>query len=805
MLRRQPLLALGAIVVLAFGIGLVTSLFSLMNAVLLRPWQVPDPGSMAVVRARQAGREVVGAISIAEYRYFLQHSRTFGHFAAWNLGPSRIEDGAGNQLRVTSAFVNADYFTALGVEIEAGRGFVADDEDYSVPKAIAIISASLWRSRFGSNPALIGRSIQIDGQAFLVVGVAGGGFRDVHRRTLGTDVWMPLPARALIGRSPPDLARFGDPRGETLRLLAGRLAAGATHASAAAELSVLSEQFRSAASLPSNGVDVFDTRPLSEAPEGMQVVLPVYAPLLVTVLLVLLIVCTNVGNLLLARALSRQREFSIRLSLGASRAQVVRQLLMEAAGLAAPAAALGLWLAYVVPPVMMGLGFGFGAAGFGRVSVDTEVLRPSFYAPDARVFGVGILLAASTVVLTSLAPALRVARLDLASVSTERQGRSRAGTPVRFIFLVAQMALTTSLLVGANLLTRAITHATSLDPGFTIGGIQTVLVEPNTPPGPEMVGWKAFHSRLFKTLNDADLGPVAFTQESPLSDVPYVMMARRPDDPSGPPRPVLLRPVSRNYFAVLGIPIVQGRVPTSDASSHELVVGEATARAFWPGADPIGQSLHSAVSRTEYEAYEVVGVAKDVPVRSMSEIEPVIYHAPFWHKGTLLLRTSPDVVERVRAFAADIEPNVTVTGRPLADFVRDSLDTALLASRGAWAIGSLALILSMVGAIGVFGYLVEQRRFEIGVRLALGAHAKHVATLVFQTAGKALLWGLVVGFAMTLSAVSMLRHFLYGLSPFDPVAYAQVGGILASAAVLATWIPARRATGFDPAETLRRG
>ena len=646
MLRRQPLFALGAVVVLAFGIGLVTSLFSLMNAVLLRPWQVPDPGSMAVVRTRQSGREVVGAISIAEYRYFLQHSRTFSHLAAWNLGPSRIEDGAGNQLRVTSAFVNADYFTALGTEIEAGRSFVADDEDYSAPKAVAIISDRLWRSRFGGDPALIGRSIQIDGQAFRVVGVAGGGFRDVHRRTAGTDVWMPLPARALIGRSPPDLARFGDPRGETLRLLAGRLAAGATRASAAAELSVLSERFRSAASLPSNGVDVFDTRPLSEAPEGMQIVLPVYAPLLVTVLLVLLIACTNVGNLLLARALSRQREFAIRLSLGASRAQVVRQLLMEAAGLAALAGALGLWLAYVVPPVMMGLGFGFGPAGFGRVSVDTEVLRPSFYAPDARVFGVAVLLAASTVVLTSLAPALRVTRLEFASVTAERQGGSRAGTPVRFIFLVSQMALTTSLLVGANLLTRAITHATSLKPGFTIDGIQTVLVEPNTPAGPEMVGWKTFHSQLFKTLNDADLGAVAFSQEPPLSDVPSIMMVRRPDDPPGPPRPILLRPVSRNYFGVLGIPIVQGRLPTSDTSSYELVVSEATARALWPGADPIGQTLHSAVSRTEYQAYAVVGVAKDVPVRSMSEIEPVIYHAPFWHKGTLLLRTSPDVVER---------------------------------------------------------------------------------------------------------------------------------------------------------------
>jgi predicted permease len=801
--RRQPLFALGAVVVLALGIGLVTSLFSLMNAVLFRPWQVPDPESMAVIRARQAGQEVSGAISIAEYRYLLQYSRTFSHLAAWNLGPSRIDDGAGNQFRVTSAFVNADYFTALGVEIGAGRGFVADDEDYSRPKAVAIISHHLWRSRFGSDPALIGRSIQIDEQAFRVVGVAGRGFRDVHRRTVGTDVWMPLPARALIGRSPPDLARFGDPRGETLRLLAGRLTAGATRALAAAELSLLSEQFRSAASLPSSGIDVFDTRPLSVAPEGMQIVLPTYAPLLLSVLLVLLIACANVGNLLLSRALCRQREFAIRLSLGASRAQVVRQPLLEAAVLSTVAAALGIWLAYVMPHAMVGLGFGFGSGGFGRISLDSEALRPSFYAPDALVFWVAVLLAASTVVLAGLAPALRVARVGFASISAERRGRSTAGAPVRFVFLVAQIALTTLLLVGANLLTRAITHATSLSPGFTIGGIETVLVEPKTPAGPEMVHWKMFHLGLYETLNETDLGPVAFSQEPPLSDVPSVMMVRRPDDPPGPPRPILLRPVSRNYFAILSIPIVQGRVPASNTSSHELVVSEATVRTLWPGADPIGKTLHSAVSRTEYDTYEVVGVAKDVPVRSMSEIEPVIYRAPFWHKGTLVLRTSPGVVEGVRAIAAGLEPNVTVTGRPMADFVRDSLATAVLASRGAWAIGSLGLLLAMVGTFGVFGYMVEQRRYEIGVRLALGARAKQVAALVFRTASKALVWGLVVGFVLSLSAVSILRHFLYGLNPFDPAAYAQVAGILAVAAGLATWIPARRATAFDPADTLR--
>ncbi len=269
-----------------------------------------------------------------------------------------------------------------------------------------------------------------------------------------------------------------------------------------------------------------------------------------------------------------------------------------------------------------------------------------------------------------------------------------------------------------------------------------------------------------------------------------------------------MRRVSRDYFSILDIPIVKGRIPDSDAESREVVVNESAARVLWEGADPIGRTVESAMSRTEFWSYRVVGVAKDVPVRSMSEIEPVIYRTPDWwpadSTGTFFVRSNhPGLSQRVRAVAAGFEPQVTVTERPMVDYVRDTLTTAALASRVAWAIGALGLVLATAGAFGVFAQAAEARRREIGIHMAFGSSLAQSAGLVLLTASKALAWGLVVGYLLSLMSVPILRRFLYGLSPFDPVAYAGVAGILMLAGAVATWIPLRRAMVVDPATTLR--
>jgi hypothetical protein len=269
-----------------------------------------------------------------------------------------------------------------------------------------------------------------------------------------------------------------------------------------------------------------------------------------------------------------------------------------------------------------------------------------------------------------------------------------------------------------------------------------------------------------------------------------------------------MRRVSRNYFAVLDIPVMKGHIPEDDTESRELVLNETAARTLWPGADPIGRSLLSAVSRTEFEHFRVAAIVKDVPVRSMSEIEAVIYRMPEWmpDAGTITVfvrRATPGAGDRVRAVAASLAPGVTVNERPLVEYVRGSLETAVLASRASWAIGAVALVLAMAGVLGVLAYFVEERRREIGIRMALGARPREAAAPIVRTATRAIGAGVVAGFLLSALATPLLRRFLYGLNPFDPVAYAGVAGILALAAALATWIPVRRAMAFDPTALLR--
>ena len=805
-LGRHPLSAFGVILVLAIGIGPVTALFSLINAAFLRPWQVPEPERLAIIRARPAPGEAYGAISIAEYRFLREHSRHLSHIAPANLASEAINDGAGRTARMSSAYVGADYFEVLGITMTLGRGFTPGDEDYTNPKPVAIISHHVWRTRFNSDPSIVGRTVRVREQPFVLVGVAPRGFVDGDRASR-TDLWLPLTAEALVRGVSFDPAPFDNPRGRGMSRLVGRLSPGATRASAAAELSTLSRQFRTAAGLPSGAIEVLDTRRVSGWPPGfLRSKLPVQALLVLTVILMLVLACTNAGNLLLARAISRRREIAIHLSLGASRVRIIRRLLMEAAMLSTLAGVLGVGLAYATPRLIVGLGFGYSADGFSRLASPDTVER-SYYAPDALIFWVVLVLVSITTIVAGFIPAVHATRDTLASLSAERFGLTTAGSRWRMLMLVAQIAMTTVLLVGASLLTRAIGHAAALNPGFAIKDVEVVSIKPDIPVTAMNTRGKVFFLSLRDRLSASGFSAVAYAEEPPFWETNLTMVVRRPESPDTI-RQILMRRVSRDYFGVLGIAIVKGRVPDRDIDSRELVVNESAARVLWGDADPIGNTLESAMGRTEFWQYRVVGVAKDVPLRSMSEIEPVIYRMPDWSPvdwtATLYVRGGlPDAGQRVRAIASSLEPQVTVRERPLADYVRGSLTTAALASRVAWAIGGIGLVLAIAGAFGVFAQAAETRRREIGIRMALGASRQHIAALGLRTASAALMWGLTAGFILSVVCVPVVRRFLYGLNPFDPLAYAGVAGILALAAGLATWIPVRRAIAVDPATTLR--
>jgi predicted permease len=798
--RRRPLFSIGLALVLGVGIGLVTAICSLVNAQLYRPWQVDHAERMGVVRSRPAKEEAFGAMSIAEYRYLRDRSHTVEQMAAW-IREGRRLDGNGPYLKTT--FVNADYFSTLRVGMMAGRGFSREDENYNDPPAVAILSEPVWRTRFNSDPAVIGRSILLENTSFVVIGVAERGFAGVENQEFRTDLWLPLSALAIQRRRGlPDVL---DPNGTTLDVLSGRMRSSVTRSAAAAELTLLSRQFRAEAGLPFNGIDVLETRPTSMWSGQIPHEWPrTYGLIFIAALLVLILTSANAGNLLLAHGLSRRREIMTKMSLGASRARVVRQLLTETLLLTTAAGVLGFAIAAMAPYVMLYFGFVLGGLE-GFVQLPPEMVRsvrPSFYAPDRLIFVFAMTLAAMTTVIAGLAPALRATRTGLSLAAAERHGPSVEGSRLRFVLLTTQIALTTLCLLGAALLTRTVSRDSSVDTGFPIENLHAVSL--TKPAGWSRERMNGFVADLQKGLKDSGVGASATSQMAPFEQTNYVMVVRRPDEPPDATRMILSRPVSRNYFQVLGLPIVKGRPPQSDTDPREIVVSESTARMVWPNADPIGQTiLDFYKGPNEPEERVVVGVAKDVPVRSMTGSDPVIYRWPEIH-STLLIRSAfPNVTDRILAITMSLDPSVKVSARPYAAYLHDALASARLSGHLAWIVGMLCLIVASVGAFGVFGFLVQQRRREIGIRMALGAQREQIVGLVASSIGRALVGGLSAGFLLTVLSTPLLHFLLFGLKPLDPIAYATVTGILALAVLAATWIPLRRAVSVDPAVTLR--
>jgi predicted permease len=434
-------------------------------------------------------------------------------------------------------------------------------------------------------------------------------------------------------------------------------------------------------------------------------------------------------------------------------------------------------------------------------------LRIQNLSPDGMVFGFALSLATIACLASGLMPALRSTRHNLAGRANERHA-GHGPAPLRNTLLATQIALSMVLLIGAGLLTRTIYHVVSSGPGFDAQGIEAFTVQ--LPRGLGADGRSNFTHAFRIALSDAGI-PAASSEFSPLAGPARMASVRKEGQVRDMAHTVLLRGVSSNYFQVLGLPLLSGR-PMADDGSDEAVVSELAARRLWPGENPIGKRLLSskppgaAISESGDDAdrfHDVVGVARDVPFGSLTRIEPAVYVSTASHNVFFIRHPSPAVAGRVAAIAGALEPGVRLVARPLADEVRQSVTALAVGSGFAWALGLLALALATVGAFGVFAYMVEERRREIGVRMALGARPRQVIRSVMTATRAPLLFGLGVGLVLSLGAAQLLRSFLYGLSPTDPVTYLGVAAILAVAALIATWIPARRATRIDPAITLR--
>jgi predicted permease len=448
---------------------------------------------------------------------------------------------------------------------------------------------------------------------------------------------------------------------------------------------------------------------------------------------------------------------------------------------------LGVGVTAALPPIVLAL-----MPGVNQTA--------KFFAPDWATFTFALVLSLVTALACGLAPALYATRVGLSKLTSERHGQTAATARLRRVLLATQIALATVLLVGAGLLTRGISHASAMDPGFPIAEFQEVTIQfPGGLQGPRR---NALYQQLFAMTRTETWPPITLSDFAPIDSEPYVLPLRT--SAKMPPQIILSRGISPNYFETLGIRLLSGRAPRASDDGRELVLSRAAAEKFWPGENPIGKTLFSGFRSEEIKIHLVVGLAPDLPVKSLTATDPVAYTSAQLFSAVVLVRSlDSGVVTRLRDATGRIDPDVTLSARPLNAIVADSLFVAVIGSAVAWAIGGIGLALAAMGVFGVFSYAVEGRRREIGIRMALGAQTIQIVRLVLGTTQRSVLIGLAAGVVLAGIGSPLLSRYLYGLSPFDPVAYLQTAGMLIASAIVATWIPARRAASVNPAVTLR--
>ena len=562
---REPAFTATVLLALGSAIGVNTTLFSMFNAFALKPWTVRDPARVVTVSLfdRNGGRD----LGIAEYRYLAAHAQTMSGLVAMRNG-EQVKLGD-RPLQLT--YVSGNYFRVLGVDPERGRGFLDEEDRAGDPQAVVVISHDLWQDRLGADPGIVGRTIRLDDVPFTVVGVTPADYTGTN--PLRNDLWTPLPARTLLRPGDPGVKPWLTRPEVCCTPIAGRLAPGVSRARAAAELSVLIEQFRTENRLNGGRPNVVlaGTSWMAGSRKKAQAVASI-ALLFVAVTLVLLLACANTGNLLLARAAVRRREIAVRLSLGGSRFRLVRQLLVESLLLALAAAAVALPMALLTASTIL-----------RRLAPETTFR----IAPDFRVLAYTIGIAALSCLAFGLAPALHGTAGSIASALKTDVPLNRTRLPLRSILLAVQVAISVVLLAGASMLIRGLQRAQNLDPGFDVRNVTVLSID---LPASQYAGPRAqtLTSTLQAELEGArDLPPTGLAQSAPLGNSTYMTSFQVLEPVRSPLMHIWVSSVSPGYFNALRIPFLEGRNFTAEDAPQSIVVNESAARRWWPGESPL--------------------------------------------------------------------------------------------------------------------------------------------------------------------------------------------------------------------------
>lgn len=795
MLAKSPGMTALAILTLALGIAVNATVFSYVNALLLRPpTGVPATSQLVEVwqqNTKAAGIERFLPFTYPDYIYYRDHTQVFSGMLAFDGDPEQaIWNRAGNGEPVQGQIVSGNFFSVLGVPAALGRTISPADDQPSAEPAV-VVSNSFWRTRLAADPKIIGQRLILNGVEYRVVGVLPAGFEGLVI-ALEPDFWVPISMTDKLKRDKSFLQSW-----QSYWLFGvGRLKPGQGIAQARAEMNVIAGQLAQAR--PQDRKDISAIAyPSAMVPGPFRGYVGAFTGLLMAVVsLVLIIACTNAANLMLMRAFARRREMAIRSAMGASRGRLVRHVLVESTLLAGMAGAVALLFAYWTAPLLMSL---------KPSSLPIKIEVPT----DWRVCAFTILASLFTGIVFGLAPALRSAKVDLTpALKSDSAGGGYQKSRLRGALVIVQVAACAVLLVGAGLCVRSLLNAQSIDPGFDTKHVATATIDAGSVGYDEQQRRNFYDRMLAHVENLPGVTDASWVNHLPLSAARETGQVSN-EGPSGKRElSVDVLRTGTRYFETMGIPFSRGRDFTAEESKSDakvMIINEALAREWWPGQDPVGQHIDMG----GFEVDEIIGIVKTGKYRSLGEDPIPLVYRPIGSmpRVTLVVRTAGDprsLLEPIRQAIQAVDPNLAATDlETLQAFMSLPLFPARVTGILLGAFGVLALALAMGGLYGVISYTMSQRTREIGLRMALGAQQKDVAKLVLRYGLTMAGVGVAIGIAMAFGVTRVLSSLLYGIRADDPATMIGVSAVLVGVTLLACYIPARRAMNVDPMVALR--